>query len=145
MKINDIIPGQQGPAKAGNKQDKPTSTQFHDLLQHELNSLSKTEQTHGATQVSATGQIPASLRLDSLTVTEATINTLDSFSNALADSRLSAQDLEPFVSALEDETTALLDLKKQLPDSDPLAAVLERVATVSSLETHKYRRGDYNA
>ena len=46
---------------------------------------------------------------------------------------------------MEEETSALLDLQEELPQDDPLAKLLNRIATVTYLESAKYRRGDYNA
>jgi hypothetical protein len=145
MKINDIIPGQQGVGKTDNQSTKTTSTKFDDLLRNEIQGLQQTGKTQPTEKVTPQNQIPASLRIDSLSLSETTIDTLDSFSSALADPRFSAQDLEPFAQALEDDTEALIDLKKQLPGGDPLAALLDRVATVSYLEAAKFRRGDYTA
>ena len=71
------------------------------------------------------------------------MDTLESFGSALNNLEFSAKDIEPFVDALENETQSILELKKQLPEQDPLSLLLERVATVSYIETAKYRRGDY--
>ena len=93
----------------------------------------------------AVAPIPAALKLDGLTLAEDTISTLEKFSAALGNPAFSAQDLEPFAAALEDETAALVSLKNQLPTNNPLAALLERVATASYVEATKLRRGDYHA
>ncbi len=47
------------------------------------------------------------------------------------------------VEALEEDTGSILGLKEKLPAEDPLAKLLDRVATVSYVEAAKYRRGDY--
>ena len=87
--------------------------------------------------------IPVGLRLESMQLTEQTISTLEEFSSVLGNLHFSGKDMEPLVEALEDETRAILDLKNQLPSHDPLTDILDRVATVSYVETSKYRRGDY--
>jgi hypothetical protein len=87
--------------------------------------------------------VPVELRLESLQLSEKTMNTLESFGLALNNLDFSGEDLEPYVAALEDETRSILELKKQLPAEDPLTHILERVATVSYVEAAKYRRGDY--
>ena len=69
---------------------------------------------------------------------------LESFARGLADLDLDADALQPLVEALEDGTTTLLDIREQLPADDPLAVLIDRVTTVSYIETEKYRRGDYS-
>ncbi|HIJ79251.1 MAG: hypothetical protein OEY01_09565 [Desulfobulbaceae bacterium] len=146
MKINDIYPGQQGLGKTDTKANKAGATKFDDLLRNEMQSLTQSEKTEPTAQVSPVpNQTPAGLRTEGLTMSESTIDTLDSFSAALADPRFSARDLEPYAAALEDDTAALIEMKKQLPIDDPLAALLDRVATISYLEAAKFRRGDYTA
>ena len=54
-------------------------------------------------------------------------------------------DLQPFIMALEENTSAIADLRCQLDAADPLAGLLDQVAAVSCLETMKYNRGDYAA
>jgi hypothetical protein len=87
--------------------------------------------------------VPAALRIESLSVAEATINSLESLGTALNNLRLPAEDLAPLVEALEEETGSILDLKGKLPAEDPLARLLDRVASISYVETAKFRRGDY--
>ncbi|HIJ90283.1 MAG: hypothetical protein OEV89_05890 [Desulfobulbaceae bacterium] len=144
MKITAITPGQQDASTIGKSSASTTGTSFQDILAHEL-AAAKTPATTATTATVATAQIPAPLRLDGLTLTEDTINTLEKFSAALGNPSFSAQDLEPFASALEDETAALVNLKNQLPENNPLSALLERVATASYVEAAKLRRGDYHA
>lgn len=84
------------------------------------------------------------LRMQGVQMTEATIDSLDSFAKALEDVTLNANDLEPFIAALEEENQGLLDIKEQLSGDDPLAKLIEQVVAASYLETAKYRRGDYN-
>ncbi len=88
-------------------------------------------------------QVPPALRLESLTLAETTMNSLASFGEALGDLSLPGESLLPFVESLEEETSSLLSLKEQLPTDDPLARLLDRVASVSYVETAKFRRGDY--
>ncbi len=143
MKINDIIPGQANINKTGSKSSTQSAGNFQELLQNELTAAKQSEKTAAASAVQASQQVPPQLRIAGLNVSESTISTLDAFSSALADQRFTMAELEPFASALEEGTAALLDLKKQLPQDDPLAQLLDRVATVSYLESSKFRRGDY--
>lgn len=144
MKITPIIPGQQDVSTVGKNSTAAPGLSFQDILKQEL-AAAKSSSSSDIPAVSATAQIPAALRLDGLALAEDTINTLENFSDALGNSSFSAQDLEPFAAALEDETAALVSLKNQLPANNPLSALLERVATASYVEATKLRRGDYHA
>ncbi|RJX31431.1 MAG: hypothetical protein C4531_07600 [Desulfurivibrio sp.] len=143
MKITNLQ-GLQNIGQAEQKRSKPLSgADFKDLLDAELLSGVSSAAAGSATQISSAGQVPIGLRIESLSVAETTINSLESFGSALNDLRLPAEDLEPLVEALEEEAGSILDLKEKLPAGDPLAKLLDRVATVSYVEAAKYRRGDY--
>lgn len=144
MKITTITPGQQDVSAIGKGSASSTGASFQDILAQEL-AAAKDMATTPARTASTAAPVPAALRLDSISLTEDTINTLEKFSAALGNPAFSAQDLEPFAAALEDETAALVTLKNQLPGNNPLAALLERVATASYVEATKLRRGDYHA
>ncbi|MGV1100957.1 hypothetical protein ACUUL3_16295 [Thiovibrio sp. JS02] len=146
MKINDIIAGKQIEAnKIAKNQEKGTAASFQEILASQLRAGGKTEAGESVSPLSSVTAVSPSLRLDSLLTTENTISTLEQFSAALANPAFTESDLEPFASELENDTAALVDLKNQLPNDDPLAALLDRVATVSYVEAAKFRRGDYTA
>ncbi len=140
MKINEINQLTTG-AKTGKA--KPGATGFKDLLDSRMNSV------EGGARISPVGPTPPIspppplLRLESLTLTENTIDVLGSFGAALDDSAFSNDDLRPFISALEENAAALVDLRRQLNADDPLAGLLDKVAAVTCVETAKYNRGDY--
>ena len=144
MKITAITPGQQDVSTIGKGSASATGPSFQEILAQEL-AAAKSTATTGMAPVSAAAPIPAALKLDGLTLTEDTITTLEKFSAALGNPAFSAQDLEPFAAALENDTAALVSLKNQLPANNPLASLLERVATASYVEATKLRRGDYHA
>ena len=144
MKITAITPGQQDGSAIGKGSASTTGPSFQDILAQEL-AAAKNPATTAIAAASATAPIPAALRLDGLTLTEDTINTLEKFGAALGNPSFSAQDLEPFATALENDTAALVSMKNQLPESNPLSSLLERVATASYVEATKFRRGDYHA
>ena len=144
MKITAITPGQQDASTIDKNSTATTGPSFQDILAQEL-AAAKSPATKDIATTSATAPTPAALKLDGLTLTEDTLNTLEKFSAALGNPAFSAQDLEPFAAALEDETAALVSLKNQLPENNPLSSLLERVATASYVEATKLRRGDYHA
>jgi hypothetical protein len=144
MKITAITPGQQDVSTIGKSAASATGASFQDILAREL-AAAKSTAAPATAAAAAVAPIPATLKLDSLTLAEDAISTLEKFSAALGNPAFSAQDLEPFAAALEDETAALVSLKNQLPTNNPLASLLERVATASYVEATKLRRGDYHA
>lgn len=144
MKITAITPGQQDVASIGKGGTSVTGASFQDILAQEL-AAAQSPAAKTIAAASATAPIPAALRLDGISLTEETINTLEKFSAALGNPAFSAQDLEPFADALENDTAALVHFKNQLPGNHPLSALLERVATASYVESAKLRRGDYHA
>jgi hypothetical protein len=143
MKITTIIPGQQNASTSSTGSTPAKGASFQEILAQELTAAKSTPTAMAAAAVAAPS--PAALKLDGISLAEETINTLEKFSAALGNPSFSAQDLAPFASALEDDTAALVALKNQLPENNPLAPLLERVATASYVEAAKLRRGDYHA
>lgn len=147
MQINNISKGNRVKAKESSGSKKKAAPGFLDLLTGQLEPTAETAPTTGTKAAGAateTAKVPAELRLRGLHASEDTIDMLESFARGLADLDLDADALQPLVEALEDGTTTLLDIREQLPADDPLAVLIDRVTTVSYIETEKYRRGDYS-
>jgi len=142
MKINEITP--QVTGKPPGKTQQTAETSFHDLLNAKLDVISKSKTSSPMTAVSTAAPTDSSLRLESLAITENAINTLDSYGTALKNPALSTEELHPFISAMEEETSAILAIREKISGEDPLAGLLDRVATITYLETAKYHRGDYS-
>ena len=145
MKITTIIPGQQNASTTTTGSTPAKGASFQEILAQELTAAKSTPTAPAMAATAVAAPSPAALRLDGISLAEETINTLEKFSAALGNPSFSAQDLAPFASALEDDTAALVALKNQLPENNPLAPLLERVATASYVEAAKLRRGDYHA
>ncbi len=143
MKIQNIQSGPQSLQQSSPSLNTTEADSFQKLLQSKIEASVKTQGTKATEPAEFKTQPDAALRLKGLSLTETTLATLDSYGLALDSLSVKAEDLEPFVSALEEETAAIMDLKQELPSEDPLAKLLDRVATVSYLESVKYRRGDY--
>jgi len=85
------------------------------------------------------------LRIEGLMLTEDTLSLLETYGETLGDSAVPTHDLAPYLSALADKTLALREIAGQLPADDPLAKLLDQVASVSFVQVEKYERGDFGA
>lgn len=145
MKIENlnsqIINTQSG--KDGN-QKAVSGSDFQAILKKRLESSSPSATTaaHQAQKIDST-QFNPELRLQSLSTSEAAINSLESYKSALANLNFKGVQLESYVEDLEEKTLALQDLKEELPANDPLERLVDQVAALSYVEAAKYRRGDY--
>jgi hypothetical protein len=142
MKITDLK-NQPVSSKSKAKKSRVENSGFFDLLTDQLAEPAEAAQTSEVNAPVETSQLPPGTRLNGVRLSESSIDLLDNFGKALGDLRLKAEDLAPLVEALEGDTTALLDIKEQLPPDDPLALLIDRVTTISYIETEKFRRGDY--
>jgi hypothetical protein len=145
MIINPLTGQRIADKRSVDKSKSTPSTAFFDLFADQLQPAVEAQSTVATQEARATEiQVPAELRLTGLSVSENTIDLLASFSEALDNLRLTSEDLLPLIEALEGGTTTLLDIKDQLPAHDPLAQLIDRVATISVIEAEKFRRGDYH-
>lgn len=145
MIINPLTGQRISDKKSAEKTKSTSSSAFFDLLTDQLMPTESPATTSSARETEqAAGQIPVELRLAGLSMSENTIDLLDSFSKALDNLNLAPKDLLPLVEALEGDTTTLLDIKEQLPQNDPLSLLIDRVTTITVIEAEKFRRGDYN-
>lgn len=144
MIINPLTGQGVSDTKSTKKTKASQGTSFFDLLTDQLQPAAETEATSTTAAVPTEGQVATELRLTGLSMSENTIDLLESFSQALGNFHLSTSDLLPLIEALEGDTTTLLDIKEQLPKHDPLSQLIDRVATISAIEAEKFRRGDYN-
>jgi hypothetical protein len=140
MKINEINPL---ATKQNAGKTQADATGFKDLLEARLNSVAGSAEVSHPAPVRSVSSSDPRIRLESLTLTENTIKVLDSYGSALNNPALTNDDLQPFISALEENASAIVDLRQQLKPEDPLAGLLDQVAAVTSLESAKYNRGDY--
>lgn len=148
MKIEELLPGiAPGQKTDASKSKESSGISFAAELQLRLQALtSKT--ILGPTEASlaqGVGGIPVEARLSGLSLTEETLNLLEAYGEALGDLNKKIEDLEPFVSTLEDRTMALKEIVNKLPPGDPLADLLDKVAAETLVQTVKFRRGDFHA
>ena len=148
MKIGDIktqrLEGKKDAKKTGTTSTADPSL-FRALLEQQLPEVATPREAREAAALAPESQgVSPQLRLEGLALGEEAIDTLEALGQALANADLDRQALSPLIEALEGDMTGLLDLRAQLADSDPLARLIDRIATVAYLETEKYRRGDYD-
>lgn len=136
-------PGNTTAAGKAAKSGQTSALDFRHLLQAQMEGMPEVRAAAPTAQVEERQQGNPALRLQGVRMTETTIDSLEAFATALDNAGLSSQDLEPFITALEEVSQGLLDIKEQLPANDPLTALIEQVAAAAYLETAKYRRGDY--
>lgn len=143
MKINDLKNNRLSESRAAKKTAASGATSFFELLSGQIAPGQEAAPTASSGEIAETSDIPSQLRFQGISLSEETINLLETYSKALANLHLNIEDLGPIIEAMEDDTTALLDIKEQLDDSDPLAKLIDHVTTISYIEAEKYRRGDY--
>lgn len=141
MKIYGLDPNIN--KQQGINANKPSGVDFQELLRNQLQQTTLAESTSAIQGAGTTTDSSPQLRVHGLALTEASLNTLEEYSAALANPTLSGEALEPFIGTLEEETSAMLAVRDQLGEEDPLAGLLDRVAALTYLETAKYQRGDY--
>ena len=142
MKITKNSPTSKG--SSAKKSSSTSSLDFRQLLQGQMSPVHDVATTTPVSEVQEREQGDPQVRMQGVKLTESTIDSMDSFAKALADQSLPESDLEAFVTRLEEDALVLVDIKEQLPDTDPLAELIERVSAACYLETAKFRRGDYS-
>ncbi len=143
MKISDLQPNLNQIGKSAGAANQANGLDFARILAQELRGLEQSGPAGATAPAAPATTVAPQLRIEGLSLSETAISTLDAFGQALGNPALKSGDLEPYVAALEEETAGLLAMRNDLPADDPLAKLLDRVATVSYLESAKYRRGDY--
>ena len=135
---------QTSKTSSAKKSSSASALDFRQLLQGQTQPVQDVASPSSVAEVQEREQGDPQLRIQGVKLAESTIDSMESFATALADQSLSADDLEAFVTRLEEDAQVLVDIKEQLPDQDPLAELVERVSAACYLETAKFRRGDYN-
>ena len=148
MKIDDLLYGPQGIQKSttGCKGTAaPCGVDFQKLLEEQMQGVVPGAPVRETAPVTPMAAVSPALRVEGLALSESAIEDLESFGAALKNKINSAADLAPYVEAMEEKAVGMLSVREQLPPGDQLGVLLDRVATVTYLETAKYRRGDYSA
>ncbi|MBU0674832.1 MAG: hypothetical protein KJ950_09340 [Proteobacteria bacterium] len=146
MKIQSIDPATGRRISSAKGSNSGTSLDFRYLLESQLSQTIETAPVSSPVPVAPSTEAGmSSVRVEGLTLTETILDTLEKYGSALSNTTLEISDLEPYVSALEEETLAMLEIRSHLAPEDSLGQLLDRVASLSYMESVKYRRGDYSA
>ncbi|MBU0484243.1 MAG: hypothetical protein KKB30_06990 [Proteobacteria bacterium] len=133
------------PKNSVTKKGDTNGINFNTLLEEQIHNTVSIKNNASPSPIELNNETETNFRMTGLAITESTLDTLCSYGEALANTSFSAPELEPFISALEQNTLALLTIKNELPANNSLTKLLDNLATISYVETAKYRRGDYNA
>lgn len=145
MKIENLNSQIIKPQTGQDRNQKPVSgSDFQTILRERLQETKTSTTAVTPGQEINPAQFSPEFRIKSLSTSEAAIDTLDSYKNALANRAFKNSHLESYIEDLEEKTLALQDLKENLPSDDPLEKLVDQVAALSYIETAKYRRGDYS-
>ena len=74
---------------------------------------------------------------------ERMLNSLDSYAASLADPRQNLKQVETNMLNLENELQGLATILDGLDSNDKLAQVLQEIISIATVESIKYRRGDF--
>lgn len=86
------------------------------------------------------------LNLDTSTIVdgaERLVGTLEEFQAKLANADVPLEELSPIIEKMDHEKELLLPSLEMLPRTDPLRHVLNNVLVACTVETEKFKRGDY--
>ncbi len=150
MKI-DASPEIQGSDYAVKKNTDPQNTgvDFSAILKESL------ENTSGAGGVSLQGEQISGISKSQFelynSVEEPTVDQIENYLNMLAEYQeklgnpeVTLKELSPLVDQMIQENERLSSTLESLPENDGLKEILSETLVLSSLETIKFNRGDYN-
>ena len=75
--------------------------------------------------------------------TERLLSTLEEFQSKLADTNIPLDDLSPLVRRIDQQKEQLSPSLDALSDTDPLKDIVNKVLIACSVESEKFKRGDY--
>jgi len=83
------------------------------------------------------------LSLQGTRAAEKTLDLLEQYQRAMENPRTTLREIDPLVRSLGEEMKNLHQWAEKMPPSDPLRAILTEAGILSSVEIHKFNRGDY--
>jgi len=150
MKVtnDDII--RNAAAQAARRGEKTAAGQFDALLRQTVEEKVASEKT--SVQSLSTLQGPSPIDTASLLGietsqiiegTERLLSALEEFQTKLADTSIPLDDLSPVVQRIDQQKEQLTPSLDALSDSDPLKEIVNKVLIACSVESEKFKRGDY--
>jgi hypothetical protein len=112
------------------------------------NKTSSTSSTHNLSAMSGATPVDTAmlLNLDTTKIidgAEGLVDSLQEFQTKLADTSVSLEDISPIVEKMDREKELLMPSLEALSETDPLKGVLNNVLIAATVETEKFKRGDY--
>jgi hypothetical protein len=147
VKITNIL-AQQVNQHDTSKTTKGSKSDFADLLRN-AESQSKASDATAVSNaqellaVSSIGNIIAAGRQNLEAALSHTLDLLDGYSEALADSDRSLEELEPMVRELEGQAESLSQISEKSSDNPDLQHLADQTAILAMVEAAKFKRGDY--
>lgn len=158
-KIDQIQPGQVGQPQESHKPGTKTKGDFAKLLDEALGlqSQSTAEVTApsqvfpGVDAVAPTGQVSSpdtpqglnELQREGVERAERTITLLAEYADRLGQPGLKLKELQPSLTALEQEAKSLAEVADRLEPDDELHGIVQDVLMRVAAESVKFNRGDY--
>ena len=158
-KIDQIHPGQVGQPQEGRKPDSKTNGDFAKLLDEALGlqgqstaKITASSQAFpGIDGLLPKGQVdspdaPQSLsplQREGVERAERAITLLEEYAERLGQPGFSLKELQPSLTALEQEAKGLADIADRLEPDDELHGIVQEVLMRVAAESVKFNRGDY--
>jgi hypothetical protein len=150
MKItnDDVI--RNAATQAARRGDKTAAGQFDALLRKTVEEKAASEKTSVQNLAGLQGPSPIDtaslLGVETSQIVEGTerlLSTLEEFQTKLADTTIPLDDLSPIIQRMDQQKDLLMPSLDTLPESDSLKDIVNKVLITCSVESEKFKRGDY--
>ena len=158
-KIDQILPGQIGQPQEGRKPGTKTSGNFAKLLDEALGlqgqstakATAPSQAFPGMAGVAPAGQVGSpdatqglsDLQREGVERAERAISLLEEYAERLGQPGLKLKELQPSLTALEQEAKSLAEVADRLEPDDELHGIVQEVLMRVAAESVKFNRGDY--
>ena len=100
-------------------------------------------QVAGPAMTSPLGGVMAVQTASAAGLLEKSLGLLDQYARALGDESQNLKNIDGLVGQLDDQAGKLSGLRNSLPEGDGLRQLMDQTAVLISVETAKFKRGDY--
>lgn len=136
-------------AAGNNSEPKATGSEFNTILEQSLGNVSSTkaiEEQGSRIEGISKSQFDLLPKVETPTIdqVENYLNVLNEYQEKLGNPDVSLKELSPLLDQMNKEKGQLSSALDSLPNEDGLKEILNETLIISSLETIKFNRGDYN-